>query len=90
MELQIKELVERDFWDSFVRLSPNCNFMQSWNWGVFQQEGLNRKTFRLGFFNGEQLLAVAACYEISQTFGKYVYCSRGPVLKNLDVFSKYD
>lgn len=84
MELQIKELLEKDIWDSFVKLSPNCNFMQSWNWSTFQKDGLERETFRLGFFKGEELVAVAACYEISQTFGKYIYCSRGPILKNLD------
>ena len=84
MELEVKELLQGDILDAFVKQSPTSNFMQSWNWSQYQQEGLGRKTFRLGFYNEEQLIAVAICYEVSQTFGKYLYCSRGPILKELD------
>ena len=84
MELEVKELLQGDILDTFVKDSPLSNFMQSWNWSEYQKEGLGRKTFRLGFYKEEKLVGVAICYEISQTFGKYIYCSRGPVLKELD------
>ena len=83
MGLVIKVIEKGDVWDDFVKKSPLSNFMQSWNWSLYQEEGLGRKTFRLGFYKREELWAVASCYEISQTFGKYIYCSRGPILKEL-------
>ncbi len=84
MKLKISEIQDSFLWDEFVKKSPNCNFMQSWNWSMFQEIGLGRKTYRLGFFDEERLLAVCACYVVKQTFGKYVYCSRGPILSEID------
>ncbi|HBB64392.1 MAG: methicillin resistance protein [candidate division WS6 bacterium GW2011_GWC1_33_20] len=84
MDIQVREITEQKIWDEFVKLSPNCSFMQSWNWSLYQEIGLGHKTFRLGFFDEENLIAVSACYEMEQTFGKYIYCSRGPILKSLD------
>jgi lipid II:glycine glycyltransferase (peptidoglycan interpeptide bridge formation enzyme) len=83
MDLKIREIQEAVMWDEFVKSSPNSNFLQSWNWSVYQEVGLGKKTFRLGFWENEELVAVAACYEMDQTFGKYIYCSRGPILREL-------
>lgn len=84
MNLEIRELQECLYVDDFVKGSPNCNFMQSCNWSIYQQEGLNRKTYRLGFYKDNTLVGISYCYEINQTFGKYIYCSRGPILKELE------
>ena len=86
MTLQMNEIQDSFLWDEFVRNAPNCNFMQSWNWSLFQEIGLGRKTYRFGFWNKDELVAVCAGYEIKQTFGKYVYCSRGPILKRIDEY----
>ena len=51
MDLKVREISESFLWDEFVKSSPNCNFMQSWNWSMFQEVGLSRKTYRLGFWN---------------------------------------
>ncbi|MDX9739197.1 MAG: peptidoglycan bridge formation glycyltransferase FemA/FemB family protein [Candidatus Dojkabacteria bacterium] len=84
MPIQIKEITESAMWDEFVKVSPNSNFMQSWNWSLYQEIGLGKRTFRLGFWKENELVAVAACFEMNQTFGKYIYCSRGPILKDLN------
>ncbi len=84
METQIREITDSFMWNEFVKASPNSNFMQSWNWSLYQEIGLGKRTFRLGFWEEEKLVAVAACYEMQQTFGKYLYCSRGPILKELN------
>ena len=84
MDIKIEEIHDSLLWDEFVKDCPDCNFMQSWNWSIFQEVGLGRKTYRLGFWKEERLIAVAACYVVKQTFGEYVYCSRGPVLKEID------
>lgn len=84
MNLDIKEVDNGNLFDDFIKNTPNSNFMQSCNWSMYQEKGLGRKTYRLGFFNQEELIATAYCYEIPQTFGRYIYCSRGPILKTLD------
>ena len=84
MKLKIKEIDDAHLWDEFVKSSPNSSFLQSWNWGVYQEIGLGRKTIRLSFWKDEELVALAAGYEINQTFGKYLYFSRGPILKELN------
>jgi lipid II:glycine glycyltransferase (peptidoglycan interpeptide bridge formation enzyme) len=84
MDLKISEIQDSFLWDEFVKGSPTCNFMQSWNWSLFQEIGLGRKTYRLGFWKEEKLVAVCACYVVNQTFGKYVYASRGPILSVVD------
>lgn len=84
MSIKIGEIVNMGVWDSFVKESPNSDFMQSWNWSMFQEKGLGRKTFRLGFWKEDKLVALSACYEINQSLGKYIYCMRGPILSSLD------
>jgi len=84
MSIKVEEITDSTVWDAFVKASANCNFMQSWNWSKFQEEGLQRKTYRLGFKLNNELVALCACYEIDQTFGKYIYCMRGPILKEFD------
>lgn len=83
MSLEVRVITDANVWDDFVKKSPLNNFMQSWGWSEYQERGLERKTYRLGFFKDEELVAVSACYEQSQTFGKFIYCSRGPILKVL-------
>lgn len=82
-DIKISEIQDPILWDEFVKASPNCNFMQSWNWSLYQEIGLGKKTYRLGFWKKNELIAVCAGYEMNQTFGRYVYCSRGPILKEL-------
>jgi lipid II:glycine glycyltransferase (peptidoglycan interpeptide bridge formation enzyme) len=84
MNIQIEIVNDQLIWDTFVKESPNSNFMQSWNWSQYQSEGLGKKIFRLGFYNNQELVGLALCYEMNQTFGKYIYCMRGPILKDLN------
>lgn len=84
MNLEVREITDVNVWETFVKSSPMNNFMQSWNWGEYQSKGLGKKVVRLGFWNSEELVAVASCYKQSQTLGSYIYIPRGPVLKSLD------
>ena len=42
MKLDVKEILEKDVLDTFVKGSPISNFMQSYNWSVYQSEGLEK------------------------------------------------
>lgn len=84
MNIVRKDISDKEVLNSFVESSVNGNFMQSWQWSKYQEEGLGKKVDRHAFYDGEELVAVAICYEVSQSFGKYMYCMRGPILKFWD------
>lgn len=73
------EVEEFKIWDEFVVGQKPVQFLQSWQWGQFQQN-LGRQIFRL---KGEWGQALIVKYHLP--LGKsYLYCPRGPVLRNWD------
>ena len=78
--MKVEEIFKREVWENFLEKSPNRYFLQSWQWGEFEKEGLNKKTWRLGFFKEKKLIGVCLCTEECGRFGKFVYCPRGPIL----------
>lgn len=57
---------------------PERTFLQSWNWGDFQ-ERLGNKIWRLGIFQAEDLRAVALVVRIAARRGTYFLIQHGPV-----------
>jgi lipid II:glycine glycyltransferase (peptidoglycan interpeptide bridge formation enzyme) len=83
----ISEITEKNHFDNFLLNSQASSFLQSWNWGEFQSLGLGKKIFRLGVFDGENLVATCLCLEEQTKLGKFIYCPRGPIL-NWEVDAK--
>ncbi|MEX0622025.1 MAG: peptidoglycan bridge formation glycyltransferase FemA/FemB family protein [Candidatus Woykebacteria bacterium] len=80
---QIKEITDKNTWEVFNLASSEPSFLQSWAWGQFQKAlGLN--IFRLGIFDGEDLVGISQIYEERAKLGSFFYCSAGPVFKGLD------
>jgi len=73
---------EKKLWNDFLLLKKG-EFLQSWQWGNFQ-ESFGRKIWRLGAVgDNEEILAVALITMHEMPLGKnYLYCPRGPVFKN--------
>jgi peptidoglycan pentaglycine glycine transferase (the first glycine) len=79
--MKVYEITERKIWDKFLGNSPKGYFLQTWEWGDFEEKGLGKKIWRLGFENEEgRLIAVCLATEESGRFGKFIYCPRGPIL----------
>ena len=76
----ISEITDKNHWDNFVINSQTSSFLQSWNWSEFQEKGLNKKIFRIGVFEKEDLVATCLCLEEETKLGKFIYCPRGPML----------
>jgi lipid II:glycine glycyltransferase (peptidoglycan interpeptide bridge formation enzyme) len=77
--MQIKEISDKKIWEDFsLSTSPN-NFLQSWNWGMFNQS-LGRKIYRFGLFNGENLIGIFLVQKQLTRLGNYLYVPRGPIL----------
>ncbi|HBK34678.1 hypothetical protein A2239_00715 [Candidatus Uhrbacteria bacterium RIFOXYA2_FULL_40_9] len=82
--MYFEEITDKEQWSHFVQEhGPRSGaFLQTWEWGDFQQitEG---KIVRLGFFEKEQLVAIALLIEKKLPFNqKYFYCPRGPLCFN--------
>lgn len=70
---------DRKEWNQFVAQSKLGSFLQSWEWGEFQ-ESLGRKIFRLKIINKEKLVGVALIVKHDLPYKKsYLYSPRGPV-----------
>ncbi len=78
--MKIEEIFEKEVWENFFKKSKNKYFLQSWEWGKFESEGLGKKIWRLGFFRDKKLMAICLATEESGRFGKFVYCPRGPIV----------
>jgi len=79
-KFQIKLLKDKQKWEKYVLSRPEANFLQSYNWGEFQQ-ALNKKFFPLAVFNQDNK-QVAAAMVIKETAkrGDYLTVAGGPLL----------
>lgn len=67
-------------WNIPLQQAANSQFLQSWQWGVFQQ-ALGRRVVRWQVVEGEEVLAAAQCVLMELAMGKkYWYSPRGPVI----------
>lgn len=74
-----REVTGKKLWEDFS-LSQNPNtFLQSWNWGIFNQ-AIGRKIFRVGLYQGQKLVGIALLVKQETFLGNYLYCPRGPLL----------
>lgn len=81
MNLVLKDNLKRAEWDKFVKTNAvDGGFLQSWQWGEFQQS-LSRKIFRLGVVDGAEIIAAASIVKQALPLGQsYLYLPRGPVI----------
>lgn len=86
--MKIKSINNKKAWEAFVLEHPQVNFLQSWNWGEFQQS-LGKKVFRLGFYSGERLVGITLLIKESAKRGSYLTCPGGPLLDNKKASFKF-
>jgi lipid II:glycine glycyltransferase (peptidoglycan interpeptide bridge formation enzyme) len=76
--MQINNIKSKEYWESFLNNVKEKSFLQSWNWGKFQ-ESLGQKVFYLGFFEGEKLQATALIIKIVAKRATFFLCPHGPI-----------
>lgn len=82
--MQIKEIKNKEEWESFLSLTEEKTFLHSWNWGEFQKKQ-GFKIWRLGFFN-PNLEGVVLIIKIKARRGTFLFVPHGPVvLKNKEI-----
>jgi len=82
--MMFKENINQQEWDNFVSQQKLAQFLQSWQWGEFQQ-GLGRFCWRLKSDWGQALVI-----KHNLPFNKnYLYCPRGPILTHTRTNTDY-
>ncbi len=77
--MEIKEIINKMEWEGFLELCTDKTFLQSWNWGEFQVS-LGKKIWRLGIYEGDQLVSVALVIGMTAKRGSFLLVPHGPVV----------
>jgi lipid II:glycine glycyltransferase (peptidoglycan interpeptide bridge formation enzyme) len=77
--LTVKPITDKNTWEKFVLSQPNANFLQSWNWGLFNQR-LGKTIYRLGLFQSAKLLGTASAIKETAIRGQYLTIPAGPLI----------
>jgi lipid II:glycine glycyltransferase (peptidoglycan interpeptide bridge formation enzyme) len=80
MKIILAKAENQKIWNDFVAASSYGSFLQSWEWGEFQ-ESLGHQIFRLMILDKNQILGVVLLIKQPLFFGRfYLYAPFGPVL----------
>jgi peptidoglycan pentaglycine glycine transferase (the first glycine) len=77
---QFKEINNKEIWENFLLSCEEKTFLQSWNWGEFQEMADNR-IFRFGVFDGENITATVLVSKITARRGTFLLIQHGPNIK---------
>ena len=77
--MEIREIKNKEIWENFLLKCEEKTFLDSWNWGDFQEK-IEDKTWRFGVYDNEQLIAVALVVKIKARRGTFIFVPHGPVL----------
>ncbi|MDP3880844.1 MAG: peptidoglycan bridge formation glycyltransferase FemA/FemB family protein [bacterium] len=81
--MQVKELSEKEIWNSFIAAQKPHTFLHSFAWGEFNSQ-MGKKIFRLGVFQNDELMALALILKIDARRGTFLFCPHGPIIKDLN------
>lgn len=83
--MQIIQITNKKQLNDFVGSREHSPFLQSWEWGEFQEK-VSGKVWRLGVEDNGEIIASAKIIKKSLPIGKnYFYCGRGPVINNTEL-----
>lgn len=77
--MEIREIESQEAWDTFFEASGSESFLQSWEWGEFNIKD-GHKIFRLGIYDGENLIGLALTILIASKRGVFLHIPHGPAL----------
>src|SRR3990172_3852806 len=74
----IKEINNKEEWDSFVQSFEDHTQLQSWSWGEFRQ-AIGEEVYRFAFFLDEKLVGTALITIERTRYGRWMYVGYGPL-----------
>lgn len=87
--MEIKEIKNKEIWEEFLLNCREKTFLDSWNWGVFQDKQED-KIWRWGIFENNKIIAVALIIKIRAKRGTFLFLPHAPVgdLKCLNILTE--
>ena len=81
--MEVKEISNppaggKKIWEDFLLNCGEKTFLQSWNWGEFN-ETMGRKSWRLGIYDNDKIVAVVLISKIGAKRSTFLFISHGPV-----------
>jgi peptidoglycan pentaglycine glycine transferase (the first glycine) len=78
-----REISDKEKWEDFLSKCPERTFLQSWNWGEFQ-ERMGNKIWRLAIYDrgGTVINSVALVAKITARRGKFLLVQHGPAFRS--------
>lgn len=78
--MNIINVATQQQWEEYLNQCPKKTFLQTWQWGELQKAQGN-DIQRLAILNEEELVGITLCVIQKSLLSKYVYCPRGPLMK---------
>jgi lipid II:glycine glycyltransferase (peptidoglycan interpeptide bridge formation enzyme) len=78
-QYQVQLITHQKVWEDFILTQPGANFLQSWQWGVFQAH-LGKKVYRLGLLTKKGVLGGAEVVVEKAKRGNYLTVAGGPLV----------
>ena len=75
--MEIREMKDKNIWENFLLECEEKTFLDSWNWGEFQEKTKN-KIWRFGIFDNDNLVSVALIVKISARRGTFLFVPHAP------------
>lgn len=85
--MEIREIIDKDIWDSFIKKQQPDTFLQGWGWGEFNK-AMGEKIWRLGFFENDALNLAALIIRIDAKRGSFLFVPHGPIIENEKLITK--
>jgi len=79
--MEIKEIENKETWENFLLDCEEKTFLNSWNWGEFQQR-MGNKIWRLGVYKQGKLFALTLVTKITAKRGNFLLIQHGPNIKS--------
>lgn len=79
MNLIVREITDQSIWNNFVASHPEANFLQSWQWGEFQQSR-GRIVLRRAVYDDKKLIGVYTGHVEPAKRGKHIEIAGGPII----------
>jgi len=77
----IEEIKDKNIWENFLLGCDEKTFLQSWNWGEFNQK-TGKEIWRSGIFEDDKLVSVALIIKNVAKRGTYLNIPHGPITIN--------
>jgi len=82
--MEVRKIRDKNTWEAFLAKQEEKTFLQSWNWGEFQEK-MGNKIWRLGIFEGDALKGLALASRVRAKRGSFLLVQHGPIGKGFEI-----